>query len=298
MCQTFYKEHERCSCIYILTKYIPCREYTHPEKDPEMLQDPFADPQESPSSSDPEESPSLSDPDESSTISDPFADAEEDPFAVPIPAEPISKTKTPLQATRPKLLTHKHEGLDLTHNGIDFISNDVDDSIAPKGVLCPRAIIATSVPRAEGEDGKCALCDVPDALAIAEINAVKRRERGLREADMQTQGVKGKGKAKDEKAEDAKEKGKEKGKSVFHKTARAVKSLKSAATGSKGKKPEITSLGYDMIRERVEEGEGSKRAEEKKSKKEKKEKKKRERPVIISMMDPSVPIGYRPMILP
>lgn len=139
-------------------------------------------------------------------------------------------------------------------------------------------IIATLIGWEEGEDGRCALCEVPDALAVVELNALRGGEGGGGEVEEQ--------KMLGKQTETGK------GKSIFHKTARmgsaAAKALKSAA-GGRGKK-EGTIVGEGESSKEGEEG-GSKGLEDKK-------KKKRERPVLKTMMDPSIPIGLRPMIGP
>lgn len=214
MCQTFYREHERCTCIYISANFTPCAAYTlaHPEQVPEMPVDPFADPEGSP------------------TEPDPLANRE-NPFADPGP-----KANGTGHAARAKLLTRTHGGLDLTNDDIDFVSVDVDDLKAPKGVVCPDGIASTPIPRVEGEEGKCSLCDEPDVLEMVEDFENGKSERVWRES------------SKREKAGKETGKGKEKG--VFHKTTQmgsaAVKSLKGAVRG-KVKSSEIGSVEYSSI---------------------------------------------------
>lgn len=218
-----------------------------------MPQDPFADPQES------------------STTSDPFADPED------LPTESISETVQG-QATRAKLLTHMHDGLDVTIGDVDFVSSDVisgdvNDLRVPKGVICPHGITPTRVSRVEGEDGECPLCEAPEVLGQVEI--IDKMNKGwVSNAERKAETVKGK----------------EKG--IFAKTAKigsaAVKSLKSVASG-KGKKSEIRSVEYSTIGEG--EDSGGKSSEDKKKKK----KEKKERPATLSMYNAAGPSMYPPM---
>ena len=252
MCRTFYKKHDKCTCIYILANFTPCPSYilAHPEEEeiPKMPQDPFADPQESP------------------TTSNPFAD----------PEEPVSEPDTPAQADRAKLLIHTYEELNVTIDDVDYVSSDLDDSKAPKGVICPEGVItATPVGRVGGEDGECPLCETPEVLERVE-RIDKMRKGWLRNSDRKV-----------ETAKKAREKVKEKEKSIFHKTTRAaVKSLKNVA-GGKAKKEELTSVEYASIGEG--EREGSKNPEDRKKEK------KKEYPATWSMYNPAGPSGYNPM---
>lgn len=259
MCQTFYKEHDKCTCIYLLDTFTPCTAYAlaHPEKFPEIPQDPFADPEESPEPS------------------NPFADPED------ISADPVPETDSPLQAARAKLLIQTREGLDLTLDDTDYVSSDVDDSKAPKGVICPEGIITpTLLGRVEGEDGECPLCETPEVLE--RVDRIDRMRKGWSRgaADRKAEMAKGK----------EKERGKEKG--IFHKTTRigsaAVKSLKSVA-GGKAKKEDFTAVAYATVGEG--ESSGSKSAENKN----RKEEEKKEKPATWSMYNPAGPSMYNPM---
>lgn len=245
MCQAFFKEHHRCTCIYIPAIFAPCPAFILANSEaicerPTVPTDPFADPEDT------------------STETNPFADPE-DPFADPEPfvnpedasANPSPKGTFLGQAPRSKLLTYTHSRLGLTYGDTDFVSVDVDDSRAPNGVKCTEGIISRLVYRAGDENRKCPLCDKPDVMNI--VQGIEKWEKERKGTEV------GKGKDK------VKEKESEKG--IFNKTAQigtaAVKLLKSAAS-SKAKKQENNSKGYSIIGE--EKSSVDKRAEKKEKK--------------------------------
>ena len=157
MCQTFYEEHEKCTCIFIQAKFAPCTTYSHAH--PEVLierPDPFADTKRH------------------STDVESFADPQ-DSFA-----DPVLETGPVGKAARPKLLTKKYRGLDLACHDIDFVSTDIDKSRAPKGLLCSESITPRLVNRGKGEIVACRLCGRPDVLEMVEriVKWQKENEKG------------------------------------------------------------------------------------------------------------------------
>lgn len=158
MCQTFYLEHDKCTCIYVPAIFTPCAPYilAHPGALCEMP-NPFADPTETSTEPDP-----IVDPSEIPAEPDPFADPE-DPFADPVP-----KPNLIGQAPRPKLITKAFQGLNLTCNDIDFVSVELNDTRAPRGLYCVEGITARLVHRTGGEESVCSLCDKPDVLELVE----------------------------------------------------------------------------------------------------------------------------------
>ena len=159
MCQTFYLQHQECTCILVLQEYIPCDAVSpHPMAGVSGGNDPTTD-------------------------SNPFADPQ-DPFADPQPKEEI-----PLQADTPKLLTWTITGLDFEYNEFDYVSIDVDQSMAPKSLRCPKGVTPKLKQRAKGQDTACLLCNRPDVLEL-----IRRWKNGeIDEYGTET----GKGKAKE-----------------------------------------------------------------------------------------------------
>ncbi|CAF9935399.1 hypothetical protein IMSHALPRED_010214 [Imshaugia aleurites] len=145
MCQTFYLEHDTCTCLYIPNRFSPCgaqriaHGFCETPADPE---DPFADPV--------------------------------DPFAEPIPKPYIGGA-----AFRPKLLARAYRGLNFTYEGVDYLSTDVCDLLEPEGMVCPEGGLTNRrIYRAEGAYKGCVLCDKPDVLQISrEIQNWEYRER-------------------------------------------------------------------------------------------------------------------------
>ena len=170
MCQTFYEEHERCTCIFVRAEFAPCTAYSHAH--PEVLierSDPFADTKRY------------------SADVDSFADPEA------LSADPVLETGLEGKAARPKLLTRNYRGLDLDCHGIDLVSIDIDGLRAPKGLLCSEPITPTLVNRPKGEVVACRLCDRPDVLEKVE-RLVKWQEEGSRKEVEKREGKrKGKG---------------------------------------------------------------------------------------------------------
>lgn len=162
MCQTFYLEHDRCTCVYIPANFTPCAAYTlaHPEGVISEIPNPFADPEKA------------------STVPNP------DPFADPDPKENFLG-----QASRPKLLTRACRGLDITYKDIDFMSIDVDDLKAPKGVYCSGGITVKLARLVGGGAMECELCERADAVEL--VGKVALWEEEEREKEM------GKGKEKE-----------------------------------------------------------------------------------------------------
>lgn len=238
MCQTFYFEHDDCTCIYIPANFTPCAAYSlaHAEGKSEPP-NPFADPEDPP------------------TEPDPFADPE-DPFADPVPeANPLGV------ASRPKLLTQAYGGLDFTYDDVDFVSVDVSGARAPKGLECSEGFAPRLAHRAEGGFVVCALCDRPDVLELVGWMGMGKDEHKHKDVDMDMDMGKdkdmdlGKYNGKEEEEErkgKEKEKGKPKEKGIRHKTAlvraAVVKSFK-VAVGFRAPKPGDSSADYSAIGE-------------------------------------------------
>ena len=241
MCQTFYLEHDKCTCIYVPAIFTPCAPYifAHPGAVCDMS-NPFADPSETSTEPDP-----FVDPSETPTEPNPFVDASEtptepDPFADPEDpfADPVPKPNLIGQAPRPKLITKAFQGLNLTCNNIDFVSVELNDTRAPRGLYCVEGITARLVHSTGGEESVCSLCDKPDVLEL--VGGMRTRS-----GEWQVRGE---------------EAGKGKGKGFFHRIKSAV--------GGRANKSE-SGLGDDGAA--VGGGEGSKgKGKEKKEKKEKK----------------------------
>ena len=213
MCQTFYVEHEKCTCIFVQAEFAPCIAYSHAH--PEVLLgklDPFADPKRH------------------LTDIDPFADPQD------LFADPVLEPRLVGKAARPKLLTRICQGLDLACHGVDFVSIDINELRAPKGLRCSEVITPRLVHRQMGESVACRLCDRPDVLEKVE-SIVKWQEEGRRK---EVEKRKGKGKGKE----------KEKGKGFLHKTAKlgtaAIKSLKVAVSG-RSKRLKNDSISYRAV---------------------------------------------------
>ena len=192
MCRTFYHPHQHCECICVSKRYIPCSAYLHAHSELIYEKVDFCTGTEA-------------DP----TAVDPFADPV-DPFTDPN----LDNGTVFGDCPRHKLVTRRCKALAFTYDDIDYLSKDVDDAMAPRGLVCPEFITPELVTEAKGDP--CLLCDKPELLELLQ---------GLKEG----KGTKEKGKEKN----DAKEP------SALRKTGTAAikffqKAVKSGAKRSGG----------------------------------------------------------------
>ena len=146
MCRTFYHPHKHCECICISKQYIPCSAYLHAHSELIYEKNDFRTGTEA-------------DP----TTIDPFADPV-DPFTDPN----LDNGTVYGEGPRHKLVTQRYKALAFTYDDIDYLSKDVDDSMAPRGLICPEFLSPELMTGAKADGTPCLLCDRPELLELLE----------------------------------------------------------------------------------------------------------------------------------